>query len=101
MPMELMGCSSLAESSPYKHEAMRPWGSDSNTGRKKKKQPRTQTKKEADIQKVPSEDVILDKETFARKMSDGMNVATPHENLILFLGRSTRGGKSRPPAWFS
>lgn len=79
---------------------MRPWGSDSNTGRKKK-QPRTQTKKEADIQKVPSEDVILDKETFARKMSDGMNIATPHENLILFLGRNTRGGKSRPPAWFS
>lgn len=92
----------MAEFLPYKNEAL---GFGLQYWKEKKKQPRTQTKtktkKEADIQKVSSEDVILDKETFARKMSDGMNVATPHENLILFLGRNTRGGKSRPPAWFS
>lgn len=67
---------------------MRPWGS--NIEKEEKVKNKNKNKKEAVVPKVSLEDVILDKdkETCARRMTNRMSVATPHENLSCFWVRT-------------
>lgn len=103
MPMVWLRCPciSLAESLPYKNEAL-GFGLPYWLKKRKSQEQKTKTK-EAVIQKVSSEEDILDKEQGNLCKEDEWRSERCYSpwKPILFLGRNTSGEKSRSPAWFS